>query len=225
MRRLLAGGFWFLLVGLVVVGCGSGADNGVASKSPDAIVSAASNAVAGASTVHVAGTINNGGSPTTIDLFLAKGKGGKGLMGQSGVSFKVLTLNGEVYVNGSAAFWRHFGGNPAAQLLNGKWLKAPASGQFAPLAMLTNPQDLFSQLVGNHGTLAKGKTTTVRGRSVIAVKDTTRGGTLYVATTGKPYPVEISKGGSGGGRVDFDQFNQPVSLAPPSPAIDISQLK
>jgi hypothetical protein len=54
---------------------------------------------------------------------------------------------------------------------------------------------------------------------VIAVKDTTNGGTLYVATTGEPYPIEVIKNGSDGGQIAFDSFNQPVRLTPPSDAI------
>ena len=86
-------------------------------------------------------------------------------------------------------------------------------------------QKLFNQLLSSHGKLAKGKTTTIHGQQAIAVSDTTNGGTLYVATTGKPYPLEISKTGSSGGQITFDHFNQPVSLTPPANAIDISQLK
>ena len=47
----------------------------------------------------------------------------------------------------------------AAQLFNGKWLKAPASGQFASLAALTNLNELFNKLLSSHGTLTKGATT------------------------------------------------------------------
>ena len=86
-------------------------------------------------------------------------------------------------------------------------------------------QKLFSQLLSSHGKLAKGKTTTVRGQQVVAVNDTTNGGTLYVATTGKPYPIEISKTGSTGGQLVFDHFNQPVTLTAPAGAIDISKLQ
>ena len=117
------------------------------------------------------------------------------------------------------------GALPAAQLLSGKWLKAPASGQLSSLATLTDVQKLFSQLLSSHGKLAKGKTTTVRGQQVVAVNDTTNGGTLYVATTGKPYPIEISKTGSSGGQLVFDHFNQPVTLTAPAGAIDISKLQ
>ena len=82
------------------------------------------------------------------------------------------------------------------------------------------------KLLGAHGKLAKGSHTTVNGRKVIGVRDTTNGGTLYVALTGNPYPIQIVKtGGTSGGQVNFDQFNQPVALTPPANAIDISKLK
>lgn len=225
MRHLVVAMVTSMLVPFLLVACGAGSGNGVAAKSPEAIVLAASRALAGVNSVHVSGAIDNRGSLTRVDLYLVHGKGGKGLLAQGAVSFKLVVLRREVYINGSAAFWHQFGASAAAQQLNGKWLKAPAHGQFASLAMLTNPLALFNHLASKHGTLAKGKTTTVRGESVIAVKDTSRGGTLYVATHGRPYPIEIVKSGPGGGRIDFDQFNQPVSLPAPSPAVDVSQLK
>jgi hypothetical protein len=228
MPRFLAATICSIVLAFVLAACGGsggGSGNGVDSKSPNEIVSAASNAVSSLNSVHVSGAIDNGGSHTTIDLNLVNGKGGQGSMSQSGLSFKIVELNREVYINGSQNFWRQFGGAAAAQLLSGKWLKAPATGQFATIALLTDVRKLFNQLLSSHGTLAKGNTTTVRGQKVVAVNDTSKGGTLYVATTGKPYPIEIVKNGSQGGKVDFDQFNQPVSLSAPANAIDISQLK
>ena len=213
-----------------IAGCGGssssgGSDNGVAAKSPDAIVNAATNAVNAVKTVHVSGSLRSGGSPITLDLTLVAGKGGGGQMTQSGLSFKLINLNQTVYINGSDDFWRHIGGTSAAQLFHGKWLRASANGQFAAVASLTTVQTLFNQLLSNHGKLAKGPTTTVAGRKVVAVNDTTKGGTLYIATTGQPYPVQVSKKGSDGGRVVFDRYNQPASLTAPPNAIDVSKLR
>jgi hypothetical protein len=207
-----------------IAGCGGSSDNGVAAKSPDGIVNAASNAVGGVKSVHVSGSLRSGGSPITLDLTLLAGKGGGGQMSQSGLSFKLINLNQTVYINGSDAFWRHIGGSSAVQLFHGKWLKAPASGQFSSISSLTNVQTLFNKLLASHGKLAKGSTTTLSGQAVVAVKDTTQGGTLYVATTGPPYPVQVSKSGSDGGRLVFDHYNQSASLTAPANAIDISKL-
>jgi hypothetical protein len=216
-----------LLVAGPISACGSSSSssNGVASKSPGAIISAADTAITGVKSVRVSGSIVSGGSRITLDLSLAAGKGGRGQMSENGLGFQMVVLDQTVYIDGSPAFWRHFGGAAAAQLFQGKWLKAPANGSFASVALLTNVHELFTQLLSSHGTLAKGATTTVDGQKVVAIKDTTKNATLYVATTGKPYPVEIVKTGSGGGRVVFDRFNQSVSVTAPAHAIDLSQLQ
>jgi hypothetical protein len=206
-------------------GAGSGPSNGVETKSAEEIVVAATNAVDSAKSVHVAGSVMNGGSRIMLDLNLVNGKGGQGSMAQNGLSFQVVAVGTEVYINGTIAFWQKLAGNAAAQLLWGKWIKAPAGGQLATLATLTELQKLFDQLLSSHGRLARGPITSVRGQRVIAVKDTTNGGTLYVATTGNPYPIEVVNNGSGGGQIAFDRFNQPVRLTPPRNAIDISQLR
>ena len=228
MRRRLGLIALSALVALALAACGSsgsGSSNGITSKSPDEIVSAASSAVSSVNSVHVSGTVLSSGQHITLDLNLVNGKGGRGSMAQNGLSFQIVAVGPEVYINGSQSFWRTFGGAAAAQLLTGKWLKAPATGQLSSLATLTNVQKLFNQLLSSHGKLAKGKTTTIHGQQAIAVSDTTNGGTLYVATTGKAYPLEISKNGARGGQITFDHFNQPVTLTPPANAIDISQLK
>jgi hypothetical protein len=236
MRRRLVPTAVSALIALALAACGgggsssssshsSGSSNGVASKSPDQIVSAATSAVAGATSVHVSGSVLSSGQHLALDLNLVSGKGGKGSMSQNGRGFQIVAIGQELYINGGSAFWRTFGGSAAAQLLSGKWLKAPASGQLSSLASLTDVQKLFTQLLASHGRLAKGNPATVRGRQAIAVHDTTNGGTLYVATTGKAYPIEIVKMGSQGGQIVFDHFNQPVSLTAPARAIELSQLK
>jgi hypothetical protein len=55
---------------LAVAACGgsSGPSNGVETKSADEIVVAATNAVGGAKSVHVAGSVMTGGSRITLDL-------------------------------------------------------------------------------------------------------------------------------------------------------------
>jgi len=215
-----------LLIALTVLaGCGSSGSsgNGVASKSADAIVAAAGAALSGVNSVHVAGSAVSEGKSLELDLDLVSGKGGRGSIAQAGLSFQIVAIGKTVYIDGSDPFWRHFGGTAAVQLFHGRWLKAPATGQFSSLAALTDLHQLFSKLLSNHGTLAKGSTITVNGQKAIALKDTSRGGTLYVATTGKPYPVEIINGAEKG-RVTFDHFNEAVSLVAPANSIDISQL-
>jgi hypothetical protein len=223
-RAFVAAGF--VVLSLVLASCGSSgaASNGVASKSPEAILSAVSTTVAGLHSAHVSGGITQNSQRVALDLSVVSGQGGTGSMSVNGASFKIVTVGQEAYINGSAAFWRMAGsGSSAAALLSGKWLKGPASGQLATLADLTNLGKLFNDLLSSHGPLVKGQITTVRGVKVVPLTDRTKGGTLYVATTGKPYPIEIFKSGSQGGQVTFDRFNQPVSLTPPAGAIAMAQ--
>lgn len=213
------------LIASVLAGCGGGSsDNGVASKSPKQIVSAANNAINHASAVHVAGSIVSSGAPLSLDLSLVSGKGGRGQVSEGGLTFQIVDVGQTVYIQGTPAFWQHFGGASAARVLSGRWLKAPATGQFASIAQLTNMQLLMSSLLANHGSLVKGGVTRVRGQKVVAVNDKAQGGTLYIAANGHPYPIEIRKQGSSGGQIAFDRFNQPVSLAAPSNSIDLSRL-
>jgi hypothetical protein len=217
----------FALVLFALTGCGSsGAGNGVASKNAGEIVGEAKRAADSASSVHVSGSVNSGGSPVTLDLNLAAGKGATGQISQNGSTFKIVIDGSTAYISGSDAFYRKLGGSAAAQLLAGKWLKVTTSTpEFASFGSLTNMRKLLDTVLVGHGSLQKGPSTTVAGQQAIEVKDTTRGGSLYVATTGKPYPLQISKTGSETGAIKFDNWDEPVTITPPSSSVNLSELK
>jgi hypothetical protein len=209
-----------------LAGCGGASGNGVASKSPTEILAAAQTAASGAKSVHLAGSVVTGRAPLSLDLALVAGKGARGEIAQRGLPFQLIALDGAVYVYGSEAFYRHFGGNAALQLFRGRWLKAPAnSGEFASLAPLTEMQALLGTLLRSHGKLEPAGAAVIDGQKTVGVRDASHGGTLYVATSGKPYPVAVLESGAGGGRVVFDRWNQPVSIAAPPDAVDIAALQ
>ncbi len=216
-----------LALALAVTGCGSSSSgNGVASKTPTEILAATKVASDAATSVHVAGSIVSGRAPITLDMHLLSGKGGRGQISENGLAFELIQSGSTVYIKGSSAFYKHIGGNAAVQLLQGKWLKAPASSSdFAKLSQLTELHQLVDQTLANHGSLTKGGTATVNGQKAVGITDTSNGGTLYIATTGKPYPIEITKGGSTGGKVTFDGWNKAVTVAAPANAIDVTQLQ
>jgi hypothetical protein len=227
MRLLRLAGTAPLLAAAALLGCGGGSSsNGVASETPTQILQAAKAAADGAASAHISGSIVSEGTPISLDLELLAGKGGHGQLAESGLSFQLIQVGKYVYVYGSAAFYRHVGGAAAAQLLQGKWLKAPVSdSNFASIASLTNLSKLVDTTLASHGTLARGASATVDGQKVVAVHDVSQGGTLYVASTGKPYPVEVVKNGGNGGRIVFDRWNKAVTLVAPATAINISQLQ
>jgi hypothetical protein len=214
---------------LLLAGCGgssSSSGNGVESKSPTEILQTTKEAASKAASVHISGSIVSGGKPITLDMELLAGKGGKGKISQEGFTIKLIQTGGSVYINGSSAFYKHVSGAAAAQLLQGKWLKAPAnSGELASLAELTDLSKLVDTALSGHGSVAKGSPATIEGQKAIAINDTGKGGTLYVATSGKPYPLEIAKAGKESGKVILDRWDQPVTLKAPAGAIDISELQ
>jgi hypothetical protein len=218
-----------LLLAVAIAGCGgssSSSGSGIADKSPAAILAATKVAADGAKSVHVSGSIVSGNSPITLDMQLLAGKGGRGQLSQDGLSFELIEVGDTVYIKGSPAFYKHIGGGAAAQLLQGKWLKAPATGSdFASLGQLTNLHELVDQTLSDHGTLSKSGTTTVKGQKVVGLTGKAKGGTLYVAATGKPYPIEIAKSGSSSDSITFDRWDEPLTLSAPANAIDITALQ
>jgi hypothetical protein len=208
-----------------LAGCGATASNGVASKAPNEILAAAQSAASGAKAVHLAGSVAARGTPLSVDLDLVAGKGAEGQIAEHGLPFQLVALEDALYIYGSTAFYRHFGGNAAVQLFQGRWLKAPASGEFASLATLTHMRTLFGALLGGRGKLEPAGAAVIGGQKAVGVTDASDRATLYVATTGKPYPVALIQGGAGGGRLLFARWDEPVSIAAPPNAINIAALE
>jgi len=220
-RRLLA----CLTSGLLAIAslsaCGGSAGNGLASKSADQIVAAAVKAADSAKSVHVAGSLKRSGQAMALDVALQAGKGARGTISVAGLTFEFIELPGVFYIKANGQFLRHFG-NSSVSRLAGRWLRSPptASG-LSGLAGFTNLHQVFSSLLTNHGVLKKAGSTTFDGQTVLALRDTTKGGTLYVASTGTPYPVGVDN--TTEGVLRLDRYNQPVSLTPPPNAIDLSK--
>jgi hypothetical protein len=227
LRLLPTTGSVLVLTLGVLTGCGSSSSsNSVASKSPEQILSESKVAADNATSVHVSGSLKSGGAPVTLDLNLVSGEGARGEISENGASFKLILVGNTAYISGSPAFYRSLGGSAAAQLLDGKWLKASASsGEFASFGSLANMRELLDTTLASHGTLTKGATTSVNGQQAIALTDATKSGTLYVATTGQPYPVRITKGGSESGKIDFEAWNKPVTITAPANSVDLAELK
>jgi hypothetical protein len=218
-----------LVLAVTLAGCASPSStgNGVASKTPAQIVAIAKSAAAGAATVHVAGSIVSEGKPISINMELVAHKGGAGRIALGGgLEIELVDVDRTLYIDASAAFYGHFVGSTAARLLQGKWLKGSAEhGALASFASLTDLGKLIDGTLDIHGTLSYAGGTTIDGQKAVAVRDLIEDGTLYVAATGTPYPLEIIKDGTGAGKLVFDKWNQPVTLEAPADAIDINQLQ
>jgi hypothetical protein len=222
-RRLLV-----VLLPLVLLapGCGGGSkSNGVADKSANEILAATKQAATKAGSVHFFGSIVESGTPLKVDIRIEGTKGGTGSMTIQGSHVDIIRVGNEAYIKGSTRFYKQVAGSAAAQLLHGKWLKGSATkGDLASLAALTSMDKLFAAALKPGGKLSKGKETTIDGQKVIELTSS-EGGSLFVATTGEPFPVQISQAsGDSTGAVHFDEWDEPVDVKAPQNALDISKL-
>jgi len=218
-----------VLAATFLAGCGgskkAAKPNGEASKPVGRVLADAKAAAASASSLHVSGKVVSDSTPVTLDLTLAR-KGAKGSMSTSGLQFDLVRIGDTAYIRGSDAFYKHFAGAAFAQLLHDKWLKASiVSGRFRSLAPLTSIGLLFARVGSQHGKLVNDGKATYKGQQVVAIRDTSDNSKLYVAASGKPYPVAVVGGAKGqSGTLSFDNWNESVSFTAPKNAIDISQL-
>lgn len=214
-------------VALGVAACGGGSNgNGVQSKSPAAIIRATTGAAESLKSVHVDGSFTQGASTIGMNLRMVAGTGAIGSMSQQGRGFRLVLLHNTLYIDADASFWRAYGNAAAAALLKGRWLRTPATGSYASIAQIGNLRGFFRHVFGQHGTLSKTPVRTIAGTRAVGLTDTTQGGTLYVATTGKPYPLELTNGaGKTTGKLSFTSFNQPVRITAPKGSISLAQLQ
>jgi hypothetical protein len=84
---------------------------------------------------------------------------------------------------------------------------------------------LFDKVASNHGKLANDGAKTFDGQKAVEIRDTSDNSKLYVAATGKAYPVAIVGGKKGqSGTITFSDWNKPLKVSAPKGALDISKL-
>jgi hypothetical protein len=205
-----------------LAGCGSSADNGVASKNASEILAAAKAAAQSATAVHVESLAAQGALTLKQNLDLARDGGHAHITGL-GVDFEVIRIANTLYLKGNPALYQRLGITPA-RVPKGAWIKTPAnSRQFAQLGAFTDLKSEVDRLISSTGPITKGATTTTNGQKTIELKNSGKlyTGALYIATTGNPYPIQTSKTGRETGHTTLTNWNQPVSLSAPSKTISI----
>jgi hypothetical protein len=204
-----------------LTGCGSNT-NGIASKGASEILAAARNAVASARSVHVESQAAQGPLTLKQNLDLAR-DGGHAHISGLGIDFEVIRTGNTLYIKGSPVFYQHLGITPT-RVPKGAWIKTTASSrQFGQLGAFTDLKSEVDRLISSAGPITKGATTTTNGQKTIELKNSGKlyTGALYIATTGNPYPIQISKTGRETGHTTLTNWNRPVSLSAPSKTISI----
>lgn len=254
-RRIAAGAAALALIagGGVLAGCGSSSDsssggaattaaatstaapNGIENKSAKEILDASLAAANAASSVTVTGALTQDGQKVALDLQLGE-EAAQGSITAQGVDIEIKVLGGKSYFKLSGEAFAKIAGagdNPelvqaVSALLGDKWLVAPdeqAAGELSSLGKLSQKGELLKGIIESAGDVTVAGSSQVNGQPVILLKGSDESGTLAIATTGEPYPLQVKgSDGSDGGQIDFTDWNAPVNVTAPTDVIDIGQL-
>jgi hypothetical protein len=206
----------------------AGADNRVAALAPGEILSRAQAALLQVQAVRIKATGGPNGGAFSADVRVQAHTGGVGTLtvpgGAGGRTFtvQVITLGSTAYVKGDAAAWQTIlGRTPTVPDIDQKWVKAGSDN--IKLKTLTSFGDLApiaTGILALDTNVTRGGTSMIDGTPVVSVTGAgPTDATIYVATTGPPYPLRIAQAGGAAGQLDLAEFGQPVDVSAP-PAAD-----
>lgn len=213
-----------LLATAALAGCGGSGSSGEASKSGSMILADARQAALAADSVHVVGEVHNAGQAISLDLSLARDSGG-GTITLDGSRVDVVRVANTAYIRAGADLYRRFNvATATGRLLAGKWVKVPTATQkFAQLVALTDLYSFMTRSLTATGKVTKGAVKTVGGQKAIELRST-HGASLYVATSGKPYPIEFTSRVAPAGTVLLGDWNSAKAPTAPPHAVGIGAL-
>ena len=202
----------------------SPADNGVAGLSAEEVVGRSKAALAGADYVRISGSGEEDGSRLRIDMRYGPDRA-VGTFTLDGQQLALSRMGRTVYLKGGAGFWTAYADAGTAKLVAGKYLKVDADDRrFTDLTDFADLHQAAYNFLTANGAVSKGKRTSVSGTPAVEIVDQGEdGGTLTVATTGRPYPLTLV---SRTDRLAFTDFGTPISVPQPPAAqiVDVDSL-
>lgn len=224
LSKVLSLGTAALAAALVLSSCAAAA-NGIATKSAPAIVDAAGAALVSARTFEIQATSASSGSPASVTFKIGGKNLGEGSFVTSSLSFQAEELHGLDYFR-SETLWNQVGGPTLQGALGNRWVYISASSATATeltavFGTLTSPPTMAKQLTKDAQTSVRGKVGIIDGEPVISVTEP-KAGTIYVATTGKPYPLRWEQGTVG--RVVFSDFGARFNIKAPKGAVNLAAI-
>ncbi|MFZ2050037.1 MAG: hypothetical protein WAU69_03775 [Solirubrobacteraceae bacterium] len=210
-------------------GCGS-SDPSIQAKSPVEVVASSQQVAEHYTSVLASGLVQDTGNLyIRVDLHIVPGKGAVGYItyrrnDHEVYPIDIVLLGNAIYLKAHQDFYERIGDGKAARYLAEKWTRSSVDSKsmFRTLAAYTELPNLTQGFFGQHGKLSMGAMTGVVGMKVVEVKNDATDEVLYVAASGKPYPIQILKGGAvSNDGIAFDHWNQPMVIIPPSKAIDL----
>ncbi|MFE7527723.1 hypothetical protein ACFU7Y_18700 [Kitasatospora sp. NPDC057542] len=199
----------------------------------------AKDALASATSLKMAGTIGTDEGQMEMNLSLDNKSQCTGTMAMPGMGkFEIISDGKTSYVKPDTAFWTNMGGPngaKAAELFKGRYLTGfendPSMGSLTSVCNLAEFTKKIGSEEGTGDKVEKGSAGNINGVKTFSLKATDSKGevtTLNIATEGKPYPVRIENAGAkDGGKIDFSEFDKPLTIQVPSAenTIDFTKFK
>lgn len=223
-HRRVALGAAVISAALFLASCAA-APNGVQKESAFAIVNAAGQSLQSARTLEIQATSTTQGSEASLTFDIEGKNVGGGTFTSSTLSFQAEELHGIDYFR-SKTLWSQVGGASLQSALGNRWVYIAASSSTAAeltqvFGSLTSPKALAQQLTKDAKSSVKGKGSRFEGQPVISVTEP-HAGTIYVATTGAPYPLRWVEASTG--YVDFRDFGKRFNITAPKGALNLQHL-
>ena len=252
MTSLLAVPALAAAVAAGLAGCSSGSGSPATASStafPNAglsgsqLLTAFKSAVASGTAVHVVGSIDQSGTPISLDLNLNKGGSSSGTVSQGAATVPIKVVDGVTYIQLTPALLKQEAASDPSvtagviSLIENKWVSSQSSiGQSisssfdgltsydAFLASIENGAASASATVAATGSASSAPVTlgdvtpagtTSYNGGTVAVYKSSDGSVAYFAASGPAYLEKVTATGSTSGTITFT-WNQPVAVTAPS---------
>jgi hypothetical protein len=208
-----------ITTGLLLSGCG---DNGVALKKPRQILTESAAALSSAKSFEEQGRVSTSSGTGTFTFKVGGVDLGEGSFSLGKLKFHLAEVKKTDYVK-SATLWEAVDGGALQQLLANRWVSIPASNPLAKeltegVAALTSSKSTAASLTkGDQKAMREGRTT-VDQQGVVKVV-LTKTTSVFVATSGSPYPVRVTT--SKGGYLNLSDFDTNFSITPPKGSVNL----
>ena len=191
--------------------------NGVVDLSAKKILARARKAASRADSVRVRATTAEG-EPAIFDLLITD-KGFEGSIPQPGIgALTVIRVGNTVYLRATDDIVAQYQGDRDARDLRGKWISIPAGAAGARLfAPYASTRTYFETLLADTD-VSRVPPRDIDGVEAVGVR--TPAATLWVVTSGEPYPIRLDQEGEDGASTTLSGWNEPAEISPP-PAKDV----
>ncbi|SDK92804.1 hypothetical protein [Streptomyces indicus] len=203
-----------------LVGCSAedpdAGTNGMGKLSAEKIHSQSRAAADSVASVTVNADLVVKGQPYKIDMKL-NSDGGTGEITDDGVSFRLLRVGDDVYMQADAALLEEGDKPSKASKLSQKYVKVPEDDpKYKQLRTYTDKGKLLDLLLDLPGKLSKGDRSEIGSvRTIQLASNNGEGGTIDVALEGEPYPLRLVRAGDAG-TLRLSDWGRSVSIEAPA---------